>query len=43
MRGTSLFYASRCDNINIAKCLVKHGANINKKNRISETPIFYAC
>ena len=31
------------ENDAIVKCLIKHGADINKVNKNGETPLFWAC
>jgi len=37
-----LFKACLGGNKTILKYLVKHGANINKKNKYGQTPLYYA-
>ena len=41
--GTPLYYACRMGHINIAKLLIKKGADINKPNNKGYTPLSVAC
>jgi len=39
----ALFIASQKNNINIIELLLEKGLDINKKNKLGETPLFWAC